>query len=1179
MQNSLLKTLVTQALCTGLALPSYSQQWLFPGESFPEDMGYLPLLATDQDHLRTDADVILPKMDWLLLADQPRMIGTLVNRNRSGLAQNWLRPILDEQNAQIYARIVIGMILQESLYIYNGIENADTNRNEARAFLSFLDAQGALARKTLNETDDSLRLSDFNVGIPSMVQEIRRHWGEVPNPQTYRLSNQLPSLLEPLAIAMTQSGFQHFARGNPKEDLGSRQCSNIQSLPPLASTQSRIQNLRRQSADLQSKLDSLDLERLVLQSQRDELSNLIPRTLFALNRSNACLLRLSDLRRGSVTQTVSSLRATLEAECLSEIESALENRPETWTAFSNMISNENLASPGVMELVAQKNLERIEADIAERKRAILRETASSLGMGDAIESILQTRENLDALIIASQVQVEQLSGRVSEIRSELLRLLDFNDRGTRLRLDPETLSEEDKNWVEKELLLTQFVGNTDLSSLSAERVTQQDIDTFTAIASPAELSRALAINSPLRAPLLRLSSANRQARQSLLTKLRDDLIQEMTKINEDIRNYNLQRNGLNSDLTAPLANAVLAEGQNDPESRVAQIEAEILALNLEKRELESRFTFIREQSDLLDTVYTQLSLHSLGLESEIAESNQKIESQEARLAKLNADIEIETARTNQEQTRILDEVEQLQSSIADYSANDRMGWLLEQDCQLRGQSNSSAHIYLARNSMTDSQSIAESRWGIFQVRTDRFRDQLASGDLLEVRSAIKMGVRAIKDISQQVRSFIFPSRTLSTDCPQYYAGKATGPMGPVRNMRYNLARSVHSAWDLGQDETAVRTGYCQFESVQRPNVARFTSNFRALVDNQPGNLIDQLLPKRGQAKAEDLIERTLIEGLAAATRAITSDTAENVPTVEQISKAMISVMAYDYEQLASELEGRIADQFSRYRFASLAPSAETQGAFVSNPSDVLTIHTLVPQPVYSQPVAEEANLISDLNLEWGDQVEVLKIDLVSGEQVATVAGWVHIRDLRTDQKGYVSVDSLRQGPLEIARGRFVDLSPGAIDCPHPQVVSSLTNFSANDRVVTRFRKGEIPLSETVVPGTFQMSWLNRNRVTPDASPNDTFIACELLTRNSETTGQPLAATANTSHPLRNALGVRILKAQIWTNRAGRTHYIPLESEGGFAQTFILGRNATESRIQLGKTIDANSTPTPWRVID
>lgn len=83
----------------GLAAEQAETKWIFPGQSLPEGVPYVPLRSGSSGGV----DVQVPARDWFLL------------KRSSLLARDYVGPALGETNAQIYFRFVSGMILQETL--------------------------------------------------------------------------------------------------------------------------------------------------------------------------------------------------------------------------------------------------------------------------------------------------------------------------------------------------------------------------------------------------------------------------------------------------------------------------------------------------------------------------------------------------------------------------------------------------------------------------------------------------------------------------------------------------------------------------------------------------------------------------------------------------------------------------------------------------------------------------------------------------------------------------------------------------------------------------------------------------------------------------------------------------------------------------------------------------------
>lgn len=320
------------------SLPPGAEDWIFPGQKLPSDIGFSPLRAGSD----AEAEVKLVDQDWFLL--QKKGVSSAVNDATKRLEIRG--PVLSAINAQVYYRIVSGMILKESL------QQLGMNSAQAMRFVEDAKMRGL----DLNSTP----LSGLGV-LPQGFEDLNRNW-ERP---LSRLAI-LPYMILPLSLSNHVSHFQHFAEGKLEKHSaegklhnssqaplqmpagqGAKMCSTIKTAAPLADVQVRIN-------DLEMKMDALasglrEAISLTEQSNAElvRLTNKVKEQSGVIEADMACFSFVKDrVSRGS---------AMPEAACLAKARSVFEKNQmmPQWEKFQTT----NLQNPkGDFQVLQQQEI-------------------------------------------------------------------------------------------------------------------------------------------------------------------------------------------------------------------------------------------------------------------------------------------------------------------------------------------------------------------------------------------------------------------------------------------------------------------------------------------------------------------------------------------------------------------------------------------------------------------------------------------------------------------------------------------------------------------------------------------------------------------------------------------------------------------------------------------------------
>lgn len=344
------------ALVVSLTLPTFAlaQEWLFPGEKLPADVGFAPLKAASTP----DAQVRLNGQDWFLLQKNGVSQGSVENLKSLEVRG----PVLNEVNAQLYYRLVTGRILQESM------KQLGMNPAQARRFLEEAELRGIDLELT--------PLAELGA-LPEGFADLHRHFAR---PVT-RMAT-LPYLVLPLSQALKASDLQHF------QETALNRCAAGLSVAPLADVQAKIDQLRAEQDRLAHGLreaiglhqqSTAELARLTAKVK--EQSTLIENTM-------ACFSTIKD--------RVSRGAAMPEAACLARAEAVFQQNGmmEPWRKFTA----ENLQNPRGDFSVLQ------EADIQLKSD----EAALAAARG-AVQALTDQRTKLEAELAANQEKLRQLS--------------------------------------------------------------------------------------------------------------------------------------------------------------------------------------------------------------------------------------------------------------------------------------------------------------------------------------------------------------------------------------------------------------------------------------------------------------------------------------------------------------------------------------------------------------------------------------------------------------------------------------------------------------------------------------------------------------------------------------------------------------------------------------------------
>jgi hypothetical protein len=352
-------------------------------------------------------DVQVPGRDWFLL----RKSGLFLSAQNTARMRDYLGPVLNDSNAQVYFRLVSGMILKSTM------EQMGMSSTQARLLLERVAKSG---RKF-----DEVPLAEVGE-LPRGLDDLYARWDR----PMARMA-VIPYLVMPLATAHHASGFQHFFSSTIAADGSSdKKCSNMNTASPLSAVQSRIDSTRaklealtngvRNATDLFEK-SSREIDRLTGKVQG--LSN-------EIDERSRCLDSIRDrLMRGADMPTPA---------CLAKAKSLMDEAKmgDAWAKFTAA----NLPNPKGDYSVRQEL--DLALKILEARLKLSKETLVSLKekLAKATQELAQNEEKAKKLGADRQAQAEtarSLQEEDARLKQELDAL-----QTLRFKLDRRELSDD-----------------------------------------------------------------------------------------------------------------------------------------------------------------------------------------------------------------------------------------------------------------------------------------------------------------------------------------------------------------------------------------------------------------------------------------------------------------------------------------------------------------------------------------------------------------------------------------------------------------------------------------------------------------------------------------------------------------------------------------------------------------
>lgn len=933
----------------------------------------------------------------------------------------------------------------------------------------------------------------------------------------------LPKLILPLAIAYDQSNFQHFFRAGILNG-GDKSCTTIATVPPLAAIQTKIEERKRSIDALITGLEDAEKQR-ERSAGKQSVSNLAV-TGFAkdIDRFSGCI--------GAIRERISNGGPTPNAACLTlgrEVMLELDKDPtfehkgnvQKWDAFvsTNLVNNGQGDLKVANDINAELTAEEAISNEMRRQKKSLESTRDQLAA-----EVTDSRKRLEEAVSLQEKQKSEDQDLSAEDNELARKISELEDEIFKLRKGETGAPANDQR--SKEAVNTIPAKMGDVANLRKRR---------TAIAGTVEGSRE------------RRNAVDRQV--TTLTTSIDKKASELRVANDRL---DTKDTGINASIAKQEEKVQkLTKKYNDANIRWVNAEA------------------------VLNKIIAKSSQLSTNHGRELAE----LKAEQERAAKFEIDINkaktsIDTALGPQQT-----ELKSLQGLIANYIDENRMGWFLESACESRDKlSGGKAGIYLARAKVADTGRLATpgpvdgGRWGLFNLDHSRFQTAVnEDGVLLNLPKYIQTSVHQINDNYEFALTQTYES---SSSCADDSGKGAAGILA-------SSMRKAFVIWTEGSDNEARAKGLACGTAARNDVRAFLTTLSKLAVLN--GTVLDSALPKSGQSKSQDLIERNAITALAKEFSILAGFIRSEGDSNERrdtLIKALIKVLANDYDgEVAKQNQLLLAKRDKEYVFATPAPVRALRSSEPIAIDQTYAIKTLAPIKLYKAPIAkpdQEAGISLSLN----DKVRVVGID---GSNKAINAGWVKVVTAgQTSSDLWMEAWPISTSAVLDQNGQEMPGITTPEKCTSPRLVRSITNFKQMQGPISRsFERmwGHLQTEDVQLAGSKRAPVLISRLAMPTTSRGDiqkTYIACEVayLTRENQLAMVNVSPEFHNLNDVdyRKAIGVRIVEARKIAAPNGQTIYAPVEELGGYVHTWLPNRT-DQPRIIIGEPLD----PATWTV--
>lgn len=1196
LKKSIFHRAAIYSLAATLATPSFGfaaeKRVIYPGQKLPAELGLSSLKVSSN----SDADVQVMQRDWFLLKDKELALANPV----PGKNNDYVGPVLEATNAQIYFRLISGMILKESL-VQMGM-----SPSRAKRYLEVAAQSG--------KDFDTTPLAQLGE-LPEGLKELYNNWDRPASKLAV-----LPYMILPLSVANDQSQFQHFFKGKIEDTEQQKMCSTINTAAPLAPVHNKL-------VEKNKLLETLDNELLTAKS------NLEQSTLEQIKISNqikdiSAVIETANLCFSAIKSRVTLGEAMPSQDCLSKGEQAMAaaKMSAEWNDFVKT-NLPNDKGDFVLKHQAELELKTKEARLAEIQGQIKALTdiqvkaQAELKVNDDKIAALQTRlegEKAEEtkLLTKEQERVKEKDNLIKmsialpsdeqqkQLGEELFNqsISETKDRNKRIADLIKEISEISKTktsfQVSQSSLLTQI---SHLKSATVERDAQMKSIKLQLEGDAGLIATSARLESELKAlgeAYIKLQDKAARAeyvnsilsrRVSGLSAERDVLINARTKKEEQAEGFKKQ-----------IADASAKKEQQFP-GVTAEV-ANLQALIASYRDITKMGWFL--ETDCLARTTTS------GNKTGIYLSRAKITDNGSKALPTAAVDGGQWGLFNLDYAKSEDLIQNgILLNIPSYVQMAVRQLIENYDYAVAAQFD--ANVFKCNDAETAKGAAGptiNAMRAAFAIWAEG-NDAQAKQKAYQCRTQAPATVAPQAPAQAQVRAPVRPRRTYRRPTMFQQQG-ATVPDGPVtslapgpaklnqpryqqpaqtqqveqgqpvaqRQQQQRYVRDPRGRWvpipQAGAPATTAATPAGQ-QQAYRVNVTPIAQTIRNYNNNLArlmafdGSILDLALPQTGKSQEKDLIERKAISAIARELNVL-AGTASNVDSAtrrDQAIKALLQVLAFDYEAELAKQDSISAEKAKfEFIFATAAPGKQVtgEGLVVGQTYAVKTIGRV---RLYTQPIAKAANQ-SNVDVGYNDKVTVLPLE---DSATPSQAGWVKVQT-ESNVYGYMPAAFIASSAILDENGQELSGIVTPTNCQRPRVVTSLTNFQANNTYIQRFTSNlkSSPIARRSPIYTVDESETPRSAA---ASTMKTYLACEDYYAPN---GQ--LAMTDVGSDLMNANGVdfskvqaiRIIEARRVDAGRGQVLYLPMEQTGGFVPTWIPRRNGRQPRITLGAEVDTKT---------
>lgn len=1194
LRKSIFHRAAIYSLAATLATPSLGfaaeKRVIYPGQKLPAELG----LSSLKVNSNADADVQVMARDWFLLKDKELALANPV----PGKSNDYVGPVLETTNAQMYFRLISGIILKESLL------QMGMSANRAKRYLEVAAQSG----KDLETTP----LKEFGE-LPEGLKELYNNWERPASKLAV-----LPYMILPLSVANDQSQFQHFFKGKVEDTEQQKMCSTINTAAPLAPVHNKL-------VEKNKLLETLDNELLTAKSNLEQ-STLEQIKISGEIKAISETIETANLCFASIKARVTVGEKMPVQDCLAKAEQAMvaAKMQNEWNDFVKT-NLPNDKGDFVVKHQAELDLKTKEARLAEingqikaltdiqvKASAELRVNAEQIA---ALQTRLEGEKAQETKLLAKeQERVKEKDSLIKlsialpsdeqqkQLGEELFNqsINETKDRNKRIAELIKEIAEISKTktsfQVSQSSLLTQI---SHLKSATVERDAQMKSIKLQLEGDGGLLATAKRLENEIASlseEYIKLQDKAAKAeyvtsilarRVSGLSLERDAMINLLKKKEEQAEGFKKQ----------------IADANTKKESQFPGLTAEVADLQA----LIASYRDITKMGWFLETDCVARQTLS-GNNPGIYLSRQKITDNGSKAVPTSAvdggrwglfNLDYAKAEDLIQNGILLNIPSYVQMAVRQLTENYDYAVAAQFDSSVvkcndaeaaKGAAGPTINAMRAAFAIWAEGNDEQAKQKAYQCRTQAVPAAVAQAPaqaqapVRRIRRRPMMMTQQGASVQDEPVTRLAPGpanlyqprprrqQQLLPQQQQVQDGQAPAvAQQPQRYVRDPRGRWVAIPQPGAQTAGPATVAQQAYRTTVTPvgQVIRNYSNSLTRLMAFEGSTLDMALPQTGRSQDKDLIERKAISAIARELNILSgaASNADSATRREQTIKALLQVLAFDYEaELAKQ--NSISAEKSKFEFvfATAAPGKQVTGEGLVV-GQTYAVKSLGRVRLYTQPIAKVANQ-SNVEVGYNDKVTVLPLE---DSATASQAGWVKVQT-EGNVYGYIPASVIASSVIVDEDGQEVSGIVTPTNCQRPRVVTSLTNFQVSNTYVQRFSSNlkSVPVARRSPVFTIDAG------STPQAAAANTmrtYLACEDFYAPN---GQ--LAMEDVSRDLTDANGVdyskvqaiRIIEARRVEAGRGQVLYLPMEQVGGFVQTWIPRRNARQPRITLGAEVDTKT---------